>query len=254
MRKGCFLIAALAVAAGCTVHKTEVPPLAGPSEAALSVLFSATPDSITQDGVSQSTLKVVVRDANAKPVSGQGIQFQITSNGVPVDYGSLSVRTVYTASDGTATSTYTAPPPPPLVVGNIPSCSGNGYQGLAGPCVTIVASTIEGNYQLSGQRSVDVRLVPPPTPEVDPSALTASFAVSSYTPAVNDVVTFYGTASHAPAGHAIVSWAWDMGDGEHKSGSVVSHDFVAAGTYNVTLTVTDDTGQTASVTQAIIVQ
>jgi hypothetical protein len=53
---------------------------------------------------------------------------------------------------------------------------------------------------------------------------------------------FSGSASFDHYG-AIVSYQWDFGDGTpNESGSSVSHTFTAAGSYQVSLTVTDDQG------------
>ncbi|NAZ16803.1 PKD domain-containing protein [Glutamicibacter soli] len=45
----------------------------------------------------------------------------------------------------------------------------------------------------------------------------------------------------------IVSWAWTSSDGGSSSDAIFEHEFAAAGTYQVTLTVTDDDGETDSV-------
>ena len=44
----------------------------------------------------------------------------------------------------------------------------------------------------------------------------------------------------------IVSYAWDFGDGTTSSAASPTHTYVAAGTYGVTLTVTDNTGDSSS--------
>jgi PKD repeat protein len=58
-------------------------------------------------------------------------------------------------------------------------------------------------------------------------------------------VNFVGSMSYDPDG-TIVSYAWSFGDGGTAGGSAVSHTYAAAGTYQATLTVTDDRGATAS--------
>jgi len=65
-RSRALLALALAASVGCTVHKTEAPPLSGPSELSLSLTMLATPDTLSQDGFSQST---IVIQARAKPCS-----------------------------------------------------------------------------------------------------------------------------------------------------------------------------------------
>lgn len=56
--------------------------------------------------------------------------------------------------------------------------------------------------------------------------------------------TFNATSSHDPDG-VIVSYSWDFGDGSPPaSGAVVTHTFPGQGSYDITLTVTDDGGLT----------
>ena len=65
-------------------------------------------------------------------------------------------------------------------------------------------------------------------------------------------VAFDGTGSSDPDG-TIVSYDWNFGDGSTGTGVTPSHTYAAAGGYNVTLTVTDDAGDTdtASTTATI---
>jgi 3-phytase len=51
----------------------------------------------------------------------------------------------------------------------------------------------------------------------------------------------------------IVDHAWDFGDGSSESGPEVTHAYGAAGTYTVTLTVTDDDGATDEASQVVTV-
>ncbi len=64
--------------------------------------------------------------------------------------------------------------------------------------------------------------------------------------------TFDGSGSTDDDG-TITSWAWDFGDGSTGSGETLSHTYGAAGTYTVTLTVTDDGGLTGSASQSVTV-
>lgn len=59
----------------------------------------------------------------------------------------------------------------------------------------------------------------------------------------------------APAGkRPVVGYAWDFGDGQTGSGAAPSHVYADSGRYDVTLTVTDDDGQTDTFTQEVHVQ
>ena len=66
-------------------------------------------------------------------------------------------------------------------------------------------------------------------------------------------VAFDGSASSDPDGR-IVSYDWTFGDGGSASGAKPTHAYSTAGTYTVTLTVTDDTGRKATATTSASIQ
>lgn len=242
---------ALIATAGCTVKSTEAPPLSGPSGLALSLTVNAIPDAISQDGGSQSSVRVTAIGPDGRPVSGLALRLDMLVAGVAQDYGTLSARSVVTNSDGVATAVYTAPPSP--VNGLFGTCS-----GLPGNCVSIVATATGTNFSTANPELVTIRLVPTGV-ILPPAGLpTAQFTVSP-TP-VNFNVPSIFDASNSLVGSgasAITSYVWTFGDGSSGSGKVVSHTYTQSTTpgnsYNVTLTVTNDRGLTASTTQAISV-
>jgi len=52
----------------------------------------------------------------------------------------------------------------------------------------------------------------------------------------------------------ITAYYWEFGDGQTATGKTVSHTWSAPGTYEVTLWVTDDTGQQGSTTRSVVVK
>lgn len=77
--------------------------------------------------------------------------------------------------------------------------------------------------------------------------------VASFTFTCSDLsCTFDGSGSYDPDG-SITSFAWAFGDGSTGSGVTAVRTYAAAGTYNVTLTVTDNEGATGSQTQSVTV-
>lgn len=67
----------------------------------------------------------------------------------------------------------------------------------------------------------------------------ASFSTTPDPATVGTPVSFDGSASYDPDG-TIVSYAWDFADSTTGSGATPSHAYTTTGTYNVTLTVTDN--------------
>jgi Invasin, domain 3 len=67
--------------AGCGLDKQPTPALAGPSDAGVSVQLTASPDVVNADGVSQSVVRLVLRDENGHPLSGRAVLFQHNGDG-----------------------------------------------------------------------------------------------------------------------------------------------------------------------------
>lgn len=77
--------------------------------------------------------------------------------------------------------------------------------------------------------------------------------VASFTSSSADLVaSFDGTGSNDPDG-TVVGHAWNFGDSTTGVGSSAQHTYAAAGTYSVTLTVTDNQGATGTVTHDVTV-
>src|SRR5437867_4346246 len=111
-RRALVVAAAVAATTACTIHDTQTPGLTGPSALAVTLRVTAIPDSIAQDGGSQSSVKVTAIGPDGRPVSGLPVRMDMIVGGVPQDFGTLSARTIVTASDGTASVVFTAPPRP----------------------------------------------------------------------------------------------------------------------------------------------
>jgi PKD repeat protein len=70
-------------------------------------------------------------------------------------------------------------------------------------------------------------------------------------PFVGETITFTSISTD-PDGW-IVDWSWDFGDGTTGSGETVTHVYELEGTYMVTLTVTDNDGETDSYTSKRVI-
>lgn len=99
------------------------------------------------------------------------------------------------------------------------------------------------------------------TKEVPVAAgLTATFTVSPTSGTVGAVINVNASASTAPPGRTIVSYTWNFGctapgqcSAATGSGVTSSTTYNAAGTYTITLTVTDDLGNTATATKTVAI-
>ncbi len=96
--------------------------------------------------------------------------------------------------------------------------------------------------------------IPTTTTTTIPVPTVSLFAFSPQTPQVLQVVNFDGSLSTPGSGRTIVRYSWDFGDGVLKTGVKSTHDFEISGVYLVTLTVTDDSGQTARSSQPVTVR
>jgi PKD repeat protein len=224
--------AAIVTLGGCTLDKQAAPPLTGPSTFGQSVNVTISPDILTQDGQSQASVDVFVRDANSQPVRGLTLRLDLTQGGAVVGSaaGTLSSTTVSTDSNGHASSIFTAPPPPPL---SAPDSM----------VVTINATAVGNNAQNSSvPGSAAVKLVRPGLPLGPVGTLTASFIFSPQSPKEGDSVQFDASSSVGD----IVSYTWNFGDGSSASGVHATHAYSLAGQYTVVLTIKDSRGDIAT--------
>jgi PKD repeat protein len=88
------------------------------------------------------------------------------------------------------------------------------------------------------------------TTTVAPTA-TAQFVFAPTTPAAQQPVFFNGFGSAPGRGTKIVTFSWEFGDGGTATGMSVSHTYADQALYVVTLTVTDDVGDSAKVSQIV---
>jgi len=116
--------------------------------------------------------------------------------------------------------------------------------GAAG--VYEVTLTVTDDYGDTGSDTLTVTVtVPPNVPPV-------AEAGSDKSARVDEEISFDASAS-TDADGVIVSYSWDFGDGTTADGATVSHVYGDVGSYIVTLTVTDDFGDTGVDTLTVTV-
>jgi PKD repeat protein len=183
--------------------------------------------------------------------------------------------TVTDNSKATATSSATvavvAPPPPdqPPLASFTSSCTGR-------TCTFTDASTDDGtvaawawdfgdnqgastlrhptySYAADGTYSVTLNVTDNTGTS---SSVTRSVTVSNtpptaaFTSSCSALSCSFADASSDTDG-TVATWSWEFGDGDSSTLQNPSHNFGAAGDYQVTLTVTDDAGAPGSVTQTV---
>jgi hypothetical protein len=236
-RLNVVILAPIVAVASCSLQKQEAPSPTGPSEQALSLLVTASPDLIAQDGRSESMITVTARDPFSQPVSGLRLRADILVNGIIADFGLLSSRTLATGLDGRARLVYLAPPP--IAADDV--------------VVTVLLTPIGADFAATVSRSVQIRLVRPGFILPPNATPRPSFSFSPASPREHETVRFDASASTDDG--QIVSYSWDFGDGTNGQGVRSDHAFALAGRYQVTLTVTDDRRQSASTTaEAVVVR
>ena len=232
-----------ALLSACTMTKQEAPDFTGPSEFGTSVVVSISPDVLPQDGASQSVVTVTARGPNGQPIPNLALRAEIRVNGTPMDFGSLSARSIVTGSDGRATLVYTAPTSLGVAVDPF-------------TIVDIVVTPVGGDFNNSAQRSASVRLVHN-GPVAPADGLAPYFTFSPTNPQDHQVVLFSACNDPqrpcAPANNPIFTYSWNFGDGRTATGQSVAHDYFSPGTYLVQLTVTDGYGRSATSSQTLSV-
>jgi PKD repeat protein len=234
---------------GCTIHQTEAPALSGPSTFAYATTVSAVPDTVTQDGGSESNISVTVIGPNGRPVPSQVLRVDMAFNGVAQDFGTLSARSVVTNANGVASVVYTAP-------GQPNGGGGTTCNGLPGVCVQIVATPTGPpavtDTQTARSSFAVVRLVPVGVILPPAGTPTASFAVSPV-PVTQGTPAMFDASGSQPGTNAsqITTYSWNFGDGTTATGKTATHTFTMAGSFNVTLTVTNDRNISASTSQVV---
>jgi hypothetical protein len=115
-RAALALVGTLALlGAGCGLDKTEPPAVQGPSETGVSVQLTALPDVVNADGVSQSSIQLVLREPDGTPLGGHAVLFGLDGDGTLVPAASSTyvgpIQTgivMATDRDGVANVVYVA--------------------------------------------------------------------------------------------------------------------------------------------------
>lgn len=213
----------------------------------------------TWDDISQQS-KVVKRDPNPQrlvavltvsPLSGDGDdvkEFALSATGSRgpdpiVDY-------VWDCGNGEPSITVHDPDDPSA------HCI---YTAQSAATSFVVELTVKDSNARQARASREVVVLPAATPRPKPPV---DFTYSPASPVAGDVVSFTSTGG-APAEGSVVKWEWTFDDADSGSSNTATctdptcanatHRFTRGRTYNVTLRVTDNFGQTNTASKSVVV-
>ena len=182
---------------------------------------------VTNDGTTDSnlaTVSITINPVNDPPVADPGGPYPGTASiALSVDGSASSdpdgsiVSHVWDFGDGAIAS------------GSVAS-----HTYVTGGTFTITL-TVTDDGGASNSATTTATILAPPVAD----------AGGPYTGVIGAPVSLTGAASSDPDG-SITSYAWNFGDSASGTGITIGHTYGSAGTYTVTLTVTDDDGFTAT--------
>ena len=123
---------------------------------------------------------------------------------------------------------------------------GTPTQDTQGTATTSHTFAAVGTYTVTLTATDDLGASAPVTHTVIVDQPAAAFTVFPAGPAPNASVTFDGSSSSDPEGSKITHYIWNFGDGappqDNGATPTINHTYAAAGTYTITLTVSDALG------------
>lgn len=227
----------------------EPGPPVGPSGQEYFVSIYATPSVLPSNTNSTSTITAVLRKFDGGGVAGQNLRFEITDGFNQIGVGTLSQKNVVTDGSGVARTTYT-----------VPQVDVEGFLYVRATWTT--APWTESYWS---RIPISLRYKSGP-PDPDNAYPVATFTIVTPAPyEVKQEITFDGKESTDPDG-IIRRYDWDFGDTRAvvdfetflgpepmKNQPIVTHRYQQAGSYVVTLKVTDNQGAYDVEQQIIII-
>ncbi len=136
-----------------------------------------------------------------------------------------------------------------------PNGSVTGYAWTFGDGGTATGATASHTYAADGTFPITLTIT-------DSSSQTASSTqpvtvangapTAAFTSSCATLTCSFDGSASSDADGTVDSYSWEFGDGTTGSGATASHDYAAAGTYQVRLTVTDNAGATGTLQKPVV--
>jgi len=192
---------------------------------------------------SRDVAVIGVVPSTVQALAGTVVNINVTVKDEGVMAGTFNVTTYYNSST-IGTQTVTNLPPGATQTLTFHWSTGGLHSGNYS--IKAIASTVPGETDTADNVYVDgtVMILNPPI---------AKFTYSPSNPQTNKTVLFNASASSTPNGGTIINYKWNFGDGNTTSVQypTINHSYRIAGSYKVTLTITDSKGLTASTQKTI---
>jgi PKD repeat protein len=195
-------------------------------------------------------------DAYTQPLNGPDpvVNGGCTNGGSPCSFSVASASGVDPAADGW---TYAWSVQPPSFRGATTGATFAPVFTAVG-AYTVNATVTNGIGSSTASKSVTVTTVPPPCPQMLPGvnvfvsyqSASGSCSFVGGSCSIGDLITFTGSGFNYDFGCDTHTFTWDFGDGTQDSGQTRSHSYGAAGTYNVSLTISNHS-ETVTTTVAV---
>jgi PKD repeat protein len=211
-----------AILSASCIDNQKAPALSGPSGFGQSLTMTASPDTLPRDGAAQSQVVINFHDAGAdEPLAGRTLILGSTA-------GTLSTGQVVTDAAGNASVVLIAP------------------DMNSGATEARVSATAVGTNASNGRtHSIVIRLIGPAPPE-------PAFTYTPEMPTAGVQVLFDASPTTFGQGTTAAEYRWNFGDGTPEDvGKQATHIFGAAGSYPVSLTVTDSLGRVVGKVEAV---
>lgn len=117
--------------------------------------------------------------------------------------------------------------------------------------IALAAGSGVGVYALTQPAQQTVATVETPTPTPTPTPTANIAPVANFGTVSRDGLTITLEDRASDPDGTVTNLEWDMGDGTTATGHTVTHTYADWGTYTISLTVTDDRGDTATVSAAV---